>query len=143
MRTSAFSLHAVVAALSLAALAGTATAAQVNLIQYDVIGGSFLGPYTSGSITGGTMSLTPVAGTITTPATGVPMHVHIVLTGPAGAFSAWLSNQPTFAVNITPNKVSFGAGIYHAAVFTSGGVSPLVLWIISSITYRRGATPLA
>jgi hypothetical protein len=141
MRTSAFFFHAVVAALSVAVLAGTATAAQVNQIHYDVVGGSFSGPLSFGPISGGTVDLTPVAGTITTPAYAVPMHIHMVLTGAFGGFSAWVSNQPTFQVTITPNKVAVGTALNQYASFTTGGATypfwngPVVLSAGSTLGY--------
>lgn len=108
MRFTSICLHAVAGALCVMALAGAATAAQVSRIDYAVIGGGFNGPKSGGAITGGTVTLTPLAGTITTPAYSTPMRVHVVLVGPAGNFTAWLAPGPTMTMNITSNGLTGG-----------------------------------
>ena len=83
-------VHLVISALCVLSLVShSATAAPLLSVSYEVEGGTFFGPNSSGHVTGGTMSFksvgypTPVA----TPCSGVCVKLtQFSLTGPSGSF---------------------------------------------------------
>ena len=70
-------------------LAGVAAAAPISQVSWNVTGGSFGGGiFTSGPITGGAVTFTPVGGSISTPALGGTIGGWtLTLSGPSGAAS--------------------------------------------------------
>jgi hypothetical protein len=73
-------------------VAGPAGAASITQIQWDVTGGTFGGPNSSGAISGGTLTFIPAGGVITTPVTSVNHAGHtfqLNLTGPSGSFQMY------------------------------------------------------
>jgi hypothetical protein len=114
-----------------------AGAAVITEISWDVTGGSFGGPFSTGDITGGQLRLvatcglsTPRTGSITTPFTGPPNPCYVdppsiwlTLTGPSGYFKARLTGVGTgnlFGsedVTITPGSVK-ASGIAYGPLTT-------------------------
>ena len=81
----AFLVRTVAAVFAVVLLAGQASAALITQISWSITGGSMTGPSASGPVTGGSFTITPVLGTLSTPGSGSFVWT---LSLTLGAFSA-------------------------------------------------------
>lgn len=123
-----------VAALSLLALAGPGSAAQITQISYDVTSGTFSGPNSTGPITGGSLVYTPPGGVVSTPGNFPGGYLFLTLTGPSGSFSA-----------LVDAGLAILNSLNAAWLFTDtnpvglSGASPLAK-VFGSVSYPPGGT---
>ncbi len=76
-------------ALLCALIASPVSAVNISQITWDVTGGAFVGPSSSGPVTGGTLTFLPAGGVVATPVVSVNHQGHgfaLSLTGPSGSF---------------------------------------------------------
>ena len=87
MKTLASAIRALALLLILAA--SPVSAANISQIQWDVTGGTFDGPNSTGPVLGGTLTFTPAGGVLATPVSNANHQGHafaLSLTGPSGSF---------------------------------------------------------
>jgi len=99
---------------------GAASAAPLLSVSYDVTGGTFHGPWSSGAITGGSVVFTPVVPT-STPG-NIPGTWYVHLLGPAGTVQMTLNSTPFVFAEATPRYV-YAIGPAVLTNFISNGLA--------------------